>query len=68
MQTTAYAQMYEEIFGKKIEQIVILLAAEDGTVASYIKDKKEYMPKLETAIQDFYKYYEEQNKDKAQAS
>jgi len=68
LQTTAYAIMYEELFGKSIEQIVILLAAEDGTVASYIKDKKEYMPKLETAIQDFYKYYEEQNKDKAQAS
>ena len=29
MQTTAYAKMYEEIFGKKIEQIVILLASED---------------------------------------
>jgi len=26
------------------------------------------MPMLEKAIQEFYKYYEEQNKDKAQAS
>jgi genome maintenance exonuclease 1 len=68
LQTTAYAIMYEELFGKPIEQIVILLAGEDGTVASYIKDKKEYMPMLEKAIQEFYKYYEEQNKDKAQAS
>ena len=64
LQTSAYALMYEELFGNPIEQIVILLAAEDGTVASYIKEKKEYMPKLETAIQDFYKYYEENNKDK----
>jgi len=64
LQTTAYAIMYEELFGKPIEQIVILLAGEDGTVASYIKEKKEYMPMLEKAIQDFYKYYEEQNKDK----
>jgi len=68
LQTTAYAVMYEELFGKPIEQIVILLAGEDGTVASYVKDKKEYMPMLEKAIQEFYKYYEEQNKDKAQAS
>ena len=64
LQTTAYAIMYEELFGKPIEQIVILLAGEDGTVASYIKEKKEYMPMLEKAIQDFYKYYEENNKDK----
>src|SRR5210317_2048862 len=64
LQTTAYAIMYEELFGKPIEQIVILLAAEDGTVSSYIREKKDYMPKLETAIQDFYKYYEEINKDK----
>ena len=32
MQTTAYAQMYKETFGKEIEQIVILLASEDGSV------------------------------------
>jgi hypothetical protein len=36
----------KKLFGKPIEQIVILLAAEDGTVASYIKDKKEYMPNV----------------------
>ena len=63
-QTTAYALMYEELFGKSIEQIVVLLAAEDGTVASYIKEKKDYMAGLEKSIQDFYKYYEENNKDK----
>tara|TARA_R110002074_G_scaffold282327_1_gene453889 strand:+ start:915 stop:1607 length:693 start_codon:yes stop_codon:yes gene_type:complete len=64
LQTTAYAIMYEEIFGKPIEQIVILLAAEDGTVQSYTRDKKEYQDKLGTAIQDFYKHYESINKDK----
>ena len=64
MQTTAYAQMYEEIFGKKIEQIVILLASEDGSVQSFIKEKKDYMDPLKKSINDFYKYYEELNKDK----
>ena len=64
LQTTAYAIMYEEIFGKPIEQIVILLAAEDGTVQSYTRDKKDYQDKLGTAIQDFYKHYESINKDK----
>jgi len=67
LQTTAYAIMYEELFGKSIDQIVILLAAEDGTVASYIKEKKDYMDNLEKSIQDFYKYYEEQNKNKVKS-
>ena len=64
MQTTAYAQMYEEMFGKEIEQIVILLASEDGSVQSFIKEKKDYMDPLKKSINDFYKYYEELNKDK----
>ena len=64
MQTTAYAQMYEEIFGKKIEQIVILLASEDGSTQSFIKDTKDYMTPLMKSIDDFYKYYENLNKDK----
>ena len=64
MQTTAYAQMYEEIFGKKIEQIVILLASEDGSVQSFVKETKDYMTPLMKSIDDFYKYYENLNKDK----
>ena len=64
MQTSAYAQMYEELFGKEIEQIVILLASEDGSVQSFIKEKKDYMAPLKKSINDFYKYYEELNKDK----
>jgi genome maintenance exonuclease 1 len=64
MQTSAYAQMYEELFGKEIEQIVILLASEDGSVQSFIKEKKDYMDPLKKSINDFYKYYEELNKDK----
>ena len=64
MQTTAYAQMYEEIFGKKIEQIVVLLASEDGSTQSFIKETKDYMTPLMKSIDDFYKYYQELNKDK----
>ena len=64
MQTTAYAKMYEEIFGKKIEQIVILLASEDGSTQSFIKETKDYMTPLMKSIDDFYKYYENLNKDK----
>ena len=39
LQTTAYAQMYEETFGKNIDQVVILLASEDGSVQNFAKEK-----------------------------
>ena len=64
LQTTAYAQMYEETFGKNIDQVVILLASEDGSVQNFIKEKKDYMSPLMKSIDEFYKYYQEQNKDK----
>ena len=64
LQTTAYAQMYEETFGKSIDQIVILLASEDGSVQNFVKEKKDYMTPLMKSIDEFYKYYQEQNKDK----
>ena len=67
LQTTAYAIMYEEIFGKPIEQIVILLAGEDGSVACYKKNPNDYKESLGKAIQEFYKYYEELNKDKVKS-
>ena len=64
LQTTAYAHMFEETFGKPIEQVVILLASEDGTVQTFVKNKADYEKELGKAIEDFYKYYEELNKDK----
>ena len=65
MQTTAYAIMYEELFGKPIDQIVVLIASEDGSMRSFVKDKKDYVEKLEQSIKDFYKYFEEKTKDQA---
>ena len=68
LQTTAYAIMYEELFGKPIEQIVILIAGEDGSVSCFKKDKKEFIEPLGEAIQNFYKYYQELNKEKVKSS
>ena len=68
LQTTAYAVMYGEIFGTPIEQIVVLIAGEDGSVACYKKDKKDFMEPLGEAIQNFYKYYEELNKGKVKST
>ena len=62
IQTTAYAIMYEELFGTPIEQIVILMASEDGAAHAFVKEKKEYEKDLEAAIKYFYKYYEEKTK------
>ena len=64
MQCTAYAIMYEELFGTPIEQIVVLIACEDGNVQTFIKEKKDFIEPLKEQIQGFYKYYEELNKDK----
>ena len=64
LQCSAYAIMYEELFGKPIEQIVFLQAGEDGSCNSFVKQKKVYLSQLEKAIKDFYKYYEELNKAK----
>ena len=64
IQTCAYAIMYEELFGKRIEQLVILMAGEDDTMRSFIRNKKDFEPKLEESIKYFYKYYEKLNKDK----
>jgi hypothetical protein len=67
LQTTAYAVMFEEIFKKPIKQIVVLIAAEDGTVACFKKEKKDFIEPLGKAIEDFYKYYEELNKGKVKS-
>ena len=64
LQTTAYAHMYEETFGTPIEQNDILIASEDGTTQAFIKNKADYEKELGKAIEGFYKYYEELNKDK----
>ena len=61
LQTTGYAIMYEELFGKPIEQVVVLIAGEDGSMTAFIKEKKDYEEKLGQSIKDFYKYFDEKN-------
>jgi len=61
MQCSAYAVMYEELFGTPIEQIVILMASEDGASRAFIKEKKDYLEDLKTEIQYFYDNYNKEN-------
>ena len=59
LQCTAYGLMYEELFKKEIDQIVVIIGGEDGSIVSYIKEKKDYISKkLEEVIEDFYKMFE----------
>jgi len=67
LQTTAYSMMYEEIFGKKIEQIVILIAGEDGSMVPFVKDRSDYEKELVNSIEEFYKYYKLQNESKVKS-
>jgi len=61
LQTTAYSIMYEELFGTPIEQIVILMASEDGAARAFVKERKEYIPKLEEEIKYFYDNFNKEN-------
>ena len=50
--------MYEELFKKEIDQIVVIIGGEDGSIVSYVKEKKDYISKLEEVVEDFYKMFE----------
>ena len=54
----------KELYGKNIDQIVVLIASEDGAMQSFIKETKDYMEPLKKSIEEFYKYFHEQVKNK----
>jgi|TARA_Y100001936_G_scaffold95299_1_gene93708 hypothetical protein len=53
LQTTAYAIMWEEITGDKIDQIVVLITGEDGSREEYIRNKQDYIEELHRVIERF---------------
>ena len=58
IQGSAYAEMYEERTGTSIENIVILVVTEDGATQVFKKNKKDYLPLLKEAIEEFYRSIE----------
>jgi hypothetical protein len=46
--------MFEERTGIEINQVVILVVTEDGSVQEFIKDKKDYQKELEEALNEFH--------------
>ena len=59
IQTSAYCEMFEEQYGKSIDQIVILIVTEEGATQTFVKDKKDYLPLLKPAIEEFHKKFKE---------
>ena len=54
IQCTAYASMFEEHTGEAIENIVIMMVAEDGQVQIFEKKTSDYFSKLEMTMDNFY--------------
>ena len=54
IQGTAYAEMYEERYGKSIDDILILVVTEQGLNQVFHKKKQDYIPKLIEAIDNFH--------------
>ena len=53
IQGSAYAEMFGERTGIIIDQVVILVVTEDGTVQEFIKCKHDYLGYLSEAVQDW---------------
>jgi len=54
IQCAAYGSMYEEHTGEAIENIVIMMVAEDGQVQIFEKKTSDYFSKLEMTMDNFY--------------
>lgn len=53
LQATCYAIMFEELTKTKVDQIVVLISAEDKTVESYVENKEQYITQLMDVIEDY---------------
>ena len=55
--------MFEERTGIPVEQIVILVVTEDGTVQEFVKKKHDYLPLLVETIEQFVSEWEKENEE-----
>ena len=54
IQCAAYASMFEEHTGEPVEDVVIMMVAEDGEVQLFEKKTADYLSKLEEIMDNFY--------------
>ena len=55
IQGAAYAEMFGERTGLIVDQVVILVVTEDGTVQEFVKSKHDYLGFLSEAVQNWRK-------------
>ena len=53
LQATCYAMMFEELTGKHIPQIAILMSADDGKTKAFTYDKEQFIEPLKQVIEDY---------------
>jgi genome maintenance exonuclease 1 len=58
IQCTAYANLFEDLTGLPIEQIVVLIANEEGTPQVFVREKTKYQPQFEKLVEDYRKSLE----------
>ena len=62
IQGSAYAEMFSELTGIDISQVVILVVTEDGTVQEFIKEKGDFLDALTDSVDEWKKQNETDNK------
>jgi ATP-dependent exoDNAse (exonuclease V) beta subunit len=55
IQGTGYAEMFEDRTGKPVEQVVVLIANEEGKPQVFVKKKEDYLEKLHEYIDNYWK-------------
>jgi ATP-dependent exoDNAse (exonuclease V) beta subunit len=55
IQGTGYAEMFEDRTGMPVEQVVVLIANEEGKPQVFVKEKAIYLPKLHEYIDNYWK-------------
>ena len=61
IQGSAYAEMFTELTGIDVSQVVILVVTEDGTVQEFIKDKSNFLDALTDSVAEWKKQNETDN-------
>ena len=54
LQTTCYSQMFQEVTGEKIHQVVILVSSEKNTRQEFIKTCDDYLDSVTERIDNYY--------------
>ena len=54
IQCTAYAEMFEEVTGLPVEQIVVLIANEEGEPQIFVREKSNYIQQLNRYVGKYW--------------